>query len=189
MRVQPVRTRVPAAERREQVVAIALRHFAEGGFNGTSTEVIAGEVGVSQPYLFRLFRTKRELFLACCEASHERVLSAFRRAADGAPDGERMTAMGGAYMDLLTDRHLLRFQLQMYAACADDEIREHVRSRYAELVDEVRELSGAPDEELWRFFASGMMLNVISTIGLGEADRPWAAAWVDPKTLLAQPEC
>jgi len=64
-----------------------------------------------------------------------------------------------------------------------------VRSRYADLVDEVRELSGAPDEELWRFFASGMMLNVISTIDLGKADRDWAPAWVDPKTLLDPPEC
>ena len=187
--MEATRIRVPAAERREQVVAIALRHFADGGFNGTSTEAIATEVGVSQPYLFRLFRTKRELFLACCEASHERVRSAFRAAAAAAPEDGRMSAMGGAYMDLLTDRHLLRFQLQMYAACADDVIREHVRRRYVELVDEVRELSGAPDEDLWRFFASGMMLNVISTIGLADAEAPWAPAWVDPKTLLGPPEC
>ena len=187
--MEAARTRVPAAERREQVVAIALRHFADGGFNGTSTEAIAAEVGVSQPYLFRLFRTKRELFLACCEASNERVRTAFRDAAAAAPEDERMSAMGGAYMDLLTDRHLLRFQLQMYAACADDVIREQVRRRYVELVDEVRELSGAAEEDLWRFFASGMMLNVISTIGLGDAEAPWAPAWVDPKTLLGQPEC
>src|ERR671921_156971 len=113
--MEATRTRVPAAERREQVVAIALRHFAEGGFNGTSTEAIAAEVGVSQPYLFRLFRTKRELFLACCAASNS--------AAATAPEGERLTAMGAAYMDLLTDRHLLRFQLQMYAACADEAIQ------------------------------------------------------------------
>jgi AcrR family transcriptional regulator len=187
--MEAIRTRVPAAQRREQVTAIALRHFAEGGFNGTSTEAIAAEVGVSQPYLFRLFRTKRELFLACCAASNERVRAAFRAAAAGAAPGERLAAMGGAYMDLLTDRHLLRFQLQMYAACADDVIRAEVRDRYAELVDEVRELSGAPEEDLWHFFASGMMLNVISTIGLGEADAPWAAAWTDPKTLLADPGC
>src|SRR3954471_12845751 len=103
--MEATRTRVPAAERREQVVAIALRHFAEGGFNGTSTEAIAAEVGVSQPYLFRLFRTKRELFLACCAVSNDRVRAAFRKAAAAAPEGEKLTAMGGAYMDLLADRH------------------------------------------------------------------------------------
>jgi AcrR family transcriptional regulator len=187
--MEATRTRVPAAERREQVTEIALRHFAEGGFNGTSTEAIAVEVGVSQPYLFRLFRTKRELFLACCTASNARVRAAFRAAAAEAPDGEELSAMGAAYMDLLTDRHLLRFQLQMFAACADEAIQVEVRAGYAELVEEVRALSGAPDEDLWHFFASGMMLNVISTIDLGEADAPWAAAWVDPKTLLAEPPC
>src|SRR3954454_15084822 len=112
--MEATRTRVPAAERREQVVAIALRHFADGGFNGTSTEAIAAEVGVSQPYLFRLFRTKRELFLACCAESNRRIREAFRPAAAAAPHGEKLTAMGSAYMDLLTDRHLLRFQQQMY---------------------------------------------------------------------------
>jgi AcrR family transcriptional regulator len=187
--MEATRTRVPAAERREQLTEIALRHFADGGYNGTSTEAIAAESGVSQPYLFRLFRTKRELFLACCVACNQRIRAAFGAAAAEAPEGERLSAMGAAYMDLLTDRHLLRFQLQMYAACADEEIRLNVQRRFADLVDEVRELSGAPDEDLWRFFASGMMLNVISTIGLGEADAPWAAAWVDPKTLLAEPPC
>jgi AcrR family transcriptional regulator len=187
--MEATRTRVPAAERREQVTAIALRHFAEGGFNGTSTEAIAAEVGVSQPYLFRLFRTKRELFLACCTASNQRIRAAFREAAQEAPDGEKLTAMGRAYMDLLTDRHLLRFQLQTYAACADEVIRAEVRAGYVDLVDEVRELTGSEDPELWRFFASGMMLNVISTLDLGAADAAWAGAWVDPKTLLAEPEC
>ena len=42
-----------------------MRHFAIGGYNGTSTEAIAREAGISQPYLFRLFRTKKELFIAC----------------------------------------------------------------------------------------------------------------------------
>ena len=51
-----------AEERREEIVAIGLRRFAEGGYHGTSTEAIAREAGISQPYLFRLFRTKRDLF-------------------------------------------------------------------------------------------------------------------------------
>jgi AcrR family transcriptional regulator len=57
--------RKSADERREEILEIAIEHFAVGGYHGTSTEVIAKEAGISQPYLFRLFRTKRELFLAC----------------------------------------------------------------------------------------------------------------------------
>ena len=57
--------RKSAEERREEIIEIAFRSFAEGGYKGTSTEDIAREAGISQPYLFRLFRTKKELVLAC----------------------------------------------------------------------------------------------------------------------------
>jgi hypothetical protein len=55
--------RKSAEERREEILAIAIEHFAASGFRGTSTAVIAREAGISHPYLFRLFRTKKELFL------------------------------------------------------------------------------------------------------------------------------
>ena len=93
--------RKSADERREEILAVAIEHFAAGGFHGTSTEAIAKEAGISQPYLFRLFRTKRELFLACNDRACEKVLDAFRRAAAAAPDDERLHAMGRAYIEQL----------------------------------------------------------------------------------------
>jgi AcrR family transcriptional regulator len=180
------RQRLTAGERREQIVAVAVRHFGDSGMHGTSTEDIAQEAGLSQPYLFRLFRTKRDLFLACCEACTARVIEAFRTAAAAAPEGEKLTAMGDAYMALLGDEQWLRMQLQMYAACADDVIRVRARELYRDLVQAVREFSGADEEDLWRFFATGMLINVVSSIGLKEiaAEDPWAALWSDPKSIL-----
>ena len=64
-------TRRSAEERRREIVEIAISHFAQHGYNGTSTDQVAREAGISQPYLFRLFGTKRELFLACHAAMHE----------------------------------------------------------------------------------------------------------------------
>ena len=94
--------------------------------------MIAKEAGISQPYLFRLFRTKRELFLACNDRACEKVLDAFRRAAAAAPEGERLHAMGHAYVtELLPDRHAILMLMQGYAAVADPEIQEHVRSATA----------------------------------------------------------
>src|ERR671917_2406452 len=102
----PARVRKSAEERREELIAIGLRQFALTGYRGTSTETIAQEAGISQPYLFRLFRTKRELFLACNDRACEKVLDAFRRAAGEAPEDERLHAMGRAYIEqLLPDRH------------------------------------------------------------------------------------
>ena len=130
-------TRRSADERRRELVEIAISHFAQHGYNGTSTDQIAREAGISQPYLFRLFGTKRELFLACHEAMHERIADTFTRAAEGVPQDERMKAMGDAYMGLLADRTVLLFQMQSYAACSDPEIQTRVRERYADLVRQV----------------------------------------------------
>jgi AcrR family transcriptional regulator len=179
-------TRRSAEERRRELVEIAISHFAQHGYNGTSTDQIARDAGISQPYLFRLFGTKRDLFLACHAAMHDRIADTFRTAAAGVPQPERMKAMGDAYTGLLADRPVLLFQMQSYAAASDPEIRAQVRDCYATLVSLVEELTGASPAELWAFFSTGMLLNVIAaldldTLALGEE---WARCWADPKTLL-----
>src|SRR6478609_2137597 len=125
-------TRRKSAEvRREEVLDIAMARFAEGGYAGTSTETIAREAGISQPYLFRLFRTKKELFLACDDRACEKIVDAFRRAADAAEPGHKLEAMGAAYeTELLPDRHALFMLMQGYVAVSDPEIRDHVRRKY-----------------------------------------------------------
>ncbi len=170
--------RKSAEVRREEILAVAMEHFAEGGYHGTSTEVIAKEAGISQPYLFRLFRTKRELFLACNGRACDKVLDAFRRAAADAPEGERLHAMGRAYVDeLLPDRHAILMMMQGYAAVADPEIQEQVRLRYGDVVSEVAELADASPEEIWSFFATGMLLNLVAALDLADSDHPVFRAW------------
>ena len=143
---QPTRTRKSAEERREEIVALAIRQFALGGYKGTSTETIAAEAGISQPYLFRLFGTKRDLFLACVDVNHERIETTFAQAAEGAPPGEALGRMGDAYVDRLRDTSALLFQMQSYAACSDPVIQERVRDRFGVLVAQVTRLSGAEPE-------------------------------------------
>jgi AcrR family transcriptional regulator len=170
--------RKSAEVRREEILAVALRHFAEGGYHGTSTEVIAKEAGISQPYLFRLFRTKRELFLACNDRACEKVLDAFYRAAAEAPEGEKLHAMGHAYVaELLPDRHAILMMMQGYAAAADPGIKEHVGERYGDIVTKVAELADAGPEEVWSFFATGMLLNLVATLDLENTEHPVFKAW------------
>ena len=138
------RIRKSAEERREEIVAIAIEQFALSGYKGTSTEAIAREAGISQPYLFRLFKTKRDLFLACYDVAHGRILETFRVAARGVPPEEALAAMGHAYVhELLADKTALLFQMQSYAACSDPVIQARVRDCYGALVKEVTRLSGA----------------------------------------------
>jgi len=184
----PTGTRRSAAERRGEIIEIAIEHFALKGYNGTSTDVVAREAGISQPYLFRLFHTKRELFLACHDVMHGRIAETFAEAARGLPPEERVPAMGKAYSDLLADRTSLLFQMQSYAASSDPEIQARVRERYADLVRQVGEATGAAPAELWSFFANGMLLNVIAALNLEvlAPSEEWAACWVEPQKMLEE---
>ncbi len=182
----PSGTRRSAAERRGEIIEIAIEHFALRGYNGTSTDQVAREAGISQPYLFRLFHTKRELFLACHEVMHGRIAETFAEAVRGAAPEAAMPAMGRAYSDLLADRTSLLFQMQSYAASSDAEIQARVRERYADLVRQVAEATGAEPAELWSFFANGMLLNVIAALNLEvlAPSEEWAACWMEPQQML-----
>jgi AcrR family transcriptional regulator len=180
------RTRKSAEERREEIVAIAIEQFAVAGYRGTSTEAIAREAGISQPYLFRLFKTKRDLFLACFDVVHGRIADTFESAARGVPKDEVLRAMGHSYYELLADTTGQLFQMQSYAACSDPVIQARVRDCYGTLVKTVTRLSGANPADVWRFFANGMLLNVIASLDLpAVADKEeWARLWLEPGALI-----
>jgi AcrR family transcriptional regulator len=167
------RQRVPAAERRDALVEAAVHEFAHGGLHGTPVDRIARRVGVAQPYVFSLFPSKRELFLAAVERDFELTTETFTRAAaeyDPAialPDTDVLTAMGAAYVELLAEnRDYLMLQIHAYAACDDEVIRERVRACYARLVADVERLSGAEPERIDEFFRYGMWLNVAAAMGV-----------------------
>jgi AcrR family transcriptional regulator len=168
-------TRLSAAERRDDVLEAALLEFAERGLEGTSTEDIARRAGISQPYLFRLFGTKKELFKATISRCFRETLEVFQRAAEGKRGEEALEAMGHAYMELLSDRTRLAGQMQAYAAATGDaEIRELVRLGFGDLVSYVERVSGLEEEHVMRFFACGMLLNVFAAMGLHESPEPWS---------------
>lgn len=170
--------RQTADERRGAIVVAALREFADGGYVGTSTESIARAVGVSQPYLFQLFGTKRELFLAVVRHAFLRTRLVFHEAARRGPEDDQdctvLHLMGIAYMKLLADRDLLRIQLQAYAACGDEDVRHVVREEFTELYLAVKRESGASNEEIHHFFAEGMLLNVAAALELGGTPDTWS---------------
>jgi AcrR family transcriptional regulator len=180
------RKRVPAAERRDALIEAAVHHFAHGGLQGTKVSAIATEVGVAQPYVFSLFPTKRDLFLAAVDRCFAKVSTLFRQAAadfdangPAEPEEDKLNAIGHAYMNAIgEDPDQLLLQLQSYAACGDDPgIQSAVRRNYAGLVDLCRELTGADDERLDGFFQMGMWCNVAAALGI--EDFKAGSGWVE----------
>jgi AcrR family transcriptional regulator len=175
-----VTERKSASERRDEILEAALHEFAAHGLHGGSTEAIAKAAGISQPYVFRLFGTKKQLFMATVERCLRGTLEMFHTASAGLKGEEALGAIGEAYVErLTTDPVYLHAQMQSYAACEDPEIREVVQRGYGELVEYVERVGGVPGDRVAHFFAKGMLLNVIASMDLLNADAGWAQRLLD----------
>src|SRR5690349_7471106 len=175
-----VTERKSATERRDDILEVALREFAEHGLHGGSTEAIARAAGMSQPYVFRLFGTKKRLFAATVERCLRGTLEMFHTASAGLTGEEALHAIGEAYWErLATDPVYLHAQMQSYAASDDPDIREVVRRGFGELVEYAERVSGLPGERVAHFFAKGMLLNVMASMDLLQADAGWARRLIE----------
>ncbi len=166
---------MPAAERRALVLEAAVAEFAVHGLAGTSTEDVARRARISQPYLFRLFPTKKALFLELVEQCFRRVRDAFTEAAGDRTGDAALEAMARAYEVLLEDRTLLLMQMQAYAACGDPEIRAVTRDGYKKLWELIERITGLPFQTVVDFFAVGMLMNVAAAMDLPSVDERWTS--------------
>ncbi|MDJ0381518.1 TetR/AcrR family transcriptional regulator [Streptomyces sp. G-G2] len=176
--------RMSADERRESVINAAMSEFARGGYYGTSTEAIAKRVGVSQPYLFRLFPNKQAIFLAAAGRCVQDMRSVFTESAKGLHGDEALEAMGAAYMRLITEQpDKLQMQLQIYVtvaaaeAAGESEFGESVRAGWLELWDAVQEPLDNDPAEVTLFMAYGMLINTLSAMGFPPGHRIWDACY------------
>jgi AcrR family transcriptional regulator len=160
-------SRRTADERREHVIDAAIATFAAEGYHGASTTDIARRAGISQPYIYALFRNKQELFLAAYHTVAERIRARLVAAAEGQDDPDaRMRAMGEAYLGMIGNSAEVLCQLQAYAAAGDPALRDPVRDEFLRLFESVREAAGVSREEAAFFFAGGIFLAIASALGV-----------------------
>ncbi|MFD3530082.1 TetR/AcrR family transcriptional regulator [Streptomyces sp. NPDC058664] len=172
--------RMSAEERRESVIRAAMSEFSRGGYHGTSTETIAKRVGVSQPYLFRLFPGKKAIFLAASERCIKNTIRVFEEASEGLSGQEALHAMAAAYTRIITeDPDQLLMQMQVYVtvaaaeAAGDHEFGEAVRAGWMALWDTVHLALGADVDETTTFLAYGMLINTLVAMGFPSGHRVW----------------
>src|SRR5690349_11972818 len=167
--------RKTADQRREAILEAALTQFAEHGYGSTSTDDIARDAGISQPYLFRLFRTKKDLFVASVERCFADTVARLEAASAGLEGEEALSAMGKACKRMVAEHpRLLRGQMQAYAACDDGDVRAVVRASFGQLV-ELLESKGVSPERVVQFCGFGMLINAMTSMDLYWADDPWAS--------------
>lgn len=161
-------------ERRSQLLRIAAGEFADHGLHGASIEAIAHEAGITQAYVFRMFGTKKALFLELVGAAFDRFSDGMSQAAEGTRGLDGLALMGAQYYELLADRTTLLLQLQGFAACGDGEVRDLVRARIARMWDTVADTSGLDPVTVKSFLAFGMLLNNVAALDVDELDESWA---------------
>ena len=156
------------------MLAAAITEFAHSGYSGTSTETIAARAGISQPYLFRLFGTKKDLFVATYDLVASRIISELTAASEGLEGEDAKEAMGEAYLELMQDPEMLQVQLHGIAAApADPDIASSCRRTFEVLADLFHQRTHLGDEDLLSFFAMGMLINVVSAIDLLSSPQKW----------------
>jgi AcrR family transcriptional regulator len=186
------RTRRTAEERRVDVLHAAIIEFSTHGFHGGSTETIATLAGISQPYVLRLFKTKKNLFLEALAQVCDTILSVWQRAlkqwenqrdASTLPTvNAKLEAIGMAFYGLVESIVELRLVLQAFASAEDEDIRRQVQASLDQMFTWVRDATGADEPSVRRFFASGMMLTIAASIGAADVagSQAWARAFLQP---------
>jgi len=182
------RSRATAGERREQLAAAAVTAFADGGYAGTTTYQVAQLAGVSQPYVQRLFGTKRELFLAALAHATDLLEQRFRHLMAGPPgDDSGPSVRCGTIADL----ELIRMLLHGFTAGADPDLGPAVRDCLGRIYRTVRALAGADEAEARSILAHGTLLALLGAMRIVGPDavprEPWAAEILDGLRLRVLP--
>ena len=97
------RKRMTGRERREQLLDIGRRLFAERGFEGTSVEEIAAQAGVSKPVVYEHFGGKEGLYAVVVDREVERLLATATAILSGANTREKFEAAAVALLRYIED--------------------------------------------------------------------------------------
>jgi AcrR family transcriptional regulator len=169
-----VRTRLPAAARRAEILAAAEAEFGAQGLASARLETIAARVGVTHPRIVQMFGSKRSLFLDVVDATYDKIEAAF------AGVEPTLISFADAYRRLLrAEPSVGLVMLQGFAAAADETVREAVRRRHVELQRSVARLTGADASQIRTFIATGLIMTVSTVLDLPDqrADVAWSA-WI-----------
>lgn len=127
---------------------------------------VADEIGVSQPYVFRLFGSKHAFFLACLDEMERQIREVFRRAAATSPD-DPMPAMRAGFRELLAGGVVSGLWLQACAAARGDEaVAAHCRSVISRVLGEAAALTDAGPDGLARSLADGALVVMLQALGV-----------------------
>jgi len=164
-------TRLPAAQRREQLLDVAAHLFATRGYAGATTAQIASEAGVTEPIIYRHFKSKRDLFVALIERTGEQTLEQWEKDLSTTSNPAQRLAMllGENPMVSGEGREGYRVLLQSIAEIEDEQIHaavaQHMTTLHGFITGEIRRAQET--HKITRRFSAEIIGWVLVNIGLG----------------------
>jgi AcrR family transcriptional regulator len=167
--------RSTAPRRRTDAIDIGMRVFAEHGLTTASVQKVADAMGVSQPYVFRLFGSKRDFFLACLDEMEARIRQVLQQAAADSPH-DPLPAMRAGFRLMIADGVATVLWLQACASARSDEIvAARCRAVLGTILAESERLSAADPQEMRGSLALGALIVMLQALGVDLSDGSQAA--------------
>lgn len=157
--------------RREDILEAGIKVFAEKGYHNTTTALIAEQAGISQPYVFKFFKTKEELFLTALDRAFQRILQTFKDV-ESSTD-KLVNEMVLAYIEL-SESHPNEIALQLIGISVSEEsIRSATRQGLSNIRNYTLERfrSAGIENAEWEvstFMARGILCNISFYLDLPE---------------------
>jgi AcrR family transcriptional regulator len=160
-----------AEHRREDVLRAARDEFSQWGYHAATTTAIAQRAEISQSYIYALFPSKKELFIACYRWHHRQIMEIMSAAAEASGPAEARALMHESHVEKVQYRDHYLFRLQATAAAASDpDIAREVRQSFIECFQSLVEVLGDDREAAEEYVALNRLTDVAMAI---ELPREW----------------
>lgn len=178
-------SRMPAAERREQLLDVAEKLFAQQGYAGATTAQIAKAAGVTEPIIYRHFKSKRDLFVALIERTGRRTLALWQGDVSASEDPAQRLARILADNPMVSPEGRAGYKVLLQAIPEVEDtliakaVAEHMRLLHEFLTDEIRRAQAAhrvtsrfsAEVIAWTLIHLGMGYGVVDAMGVSGHGR------------------
>ena len=165
-------------DRKEGLLEAAHAEFATSGYHGATTAQIAKRAGISQSYVYALFPSKKDLFLACQRRNHQRILRILDSAGAAVDEVEAQVLLREQYLKKVQDDRVdFLFRLQVSAAATDPDIAAEERRSAMAIFDRLMPLFGNDQEAVKTAMAVGLFTDM--AIALGLPPKYWPTTYMN----------
>ena len=181
------RKRLPAGERRAQILKSAVKVFSRSNYRAATVAAVATEAGISEALIYRFFPSKKAIFLEILQHMSDRIVSLWQQEQDREENALlALHNMGTKYYSRMIEHPgELRVQFQAISEVSDEAIAKRLREDHASYMRSIRRIiergirQGTVRKDLdvtsvaFLFDGVGILMNMMKLLAF---DRQFTAA-------------